>query len=30
MQQVVSASTGSTATGLPRNSGRNCCSAEAK
>src|SRR4051812_3933423 len=30
MAQVVSERTGATATGRPRNSGRNCCSAEAK
>ena len=30
MAQVVSEVTGATATGRPRNSGRNCCSAEAK
>ena len=30
MQQVVSASIGTTATGRPRSSGRSCCSTEAK
>src|SRR5450755_2969370 len=30
MQQVVSAIMGTTPTGLPRNSGRSCCSTEAK